>query len=83
MNVEAAATSIHLTVGEVLASLTLVALAAAISFWQRADLEQDIAVAVARSAVQLNARVTRPARGTASRVMPSRAGRTHPGTALQ
>jgi putative ABC transport system permease protein len=55
VSVEAAATSIHLTVGEVLASLTLVALAAAISFWQRADLEQDIAVAVARSAVQLTA----------------------------
>jgi putative ABC transport system permease protein len=50
-----ATTSIHLTIGEVFASLTLVAIAAAISFWQRADLEQDIAIAVARSFVQLTA----------------------------
>jgi putative ABC transport system permease protein len=39
----------------VAASLALVALAAAISFWQRADLERDIAVATARSFVQLTA----------------------------
>jgi putative ABC transport system permease protein len=39
----------------VAASLVLVALAAAISFWQRADLERDIAVATARSFVQLTA----------------------------
>jgi putative ABC transport system permease protein len=46
---------IQLSLGQVAASLTLVALAAAISFWQRADLEEDIAVAVARSFVQLTA----------------------------
>jgi putative ABC transport system permease protein len=55
VSVEATTTSIHLTVGQILASLTLVALAIAISFWQRADLEQDIAVAVARSFIQLTA----------------------------
>src|SRR3954470_12065632 len=48
-------TSIDLSLGQVAASLALVALAAAISFWQRADLEEDIAVAVARSFVQLTA----------------------------
>ena len=53
--IAAATNSIHLTIGAVLASLTLVAIAAAISFWQRANLEQDIAVAVARSFVQLTA----------------------------
>jgi putative ABC transport system permease protein len=47
--------SIHLSLGQVAASLALVALAVAISFWQRADLEEDIAVAVARSFVQLTA----------------------------
>ena len=48
-------TSIDISFGQVAASLALVALAAAISFWQRADLEEDIAVAVARSFVQLTA----------------------------
>ena len=48
-----AATSIHIAVWQVAASLALVALAAAISFWQKADLERDIAVATARSIVQL------------------------------
>ena len=47
--------AIHLSFGQVAASLAIVALAAAISFWQRADLEEDIAVAVARSFVQLTA----------------------------
>ena len=47
--------SIHLSLGQVAASLALVALAAAVSFWQRADLEEDIAIAVARSFVQLTA----------------------------
>ena len=46
-------TSIHVELWQVAASLVLVALAAAISFWQRADLERDIAVATARSIVQL------------------------------
>jgi len=46
-------TSIHVAVWQVAASLALVALAAAISFWQKADLERDIAVATGRSIVQL------------------------------
>ncbi len=46
-------TSIHVTPGEVAASLALVALAAAISFWRRADLERDIGIATVRSFVQL------------------------------
>ncbi|MEA2365041.1 MAG: UDP-glucose/iron transport system permease protein [Thermoleophilaceae bacterium] len=47
--------SISITLGEVAASLVLVALAAAVSFWRRAELEQDIAVAVLRSFLQLTA----------------------------
>ena len=46
-------TSIHVHLWQVAASLVLVALAAAISYWQRADLERDIAVATGRSIVQL------------------------------
>ena len=45
--------AIHLSTAQVAASLALVALAIAISVWQRADLEREISVAVARSAVQL------------------------------
>jgi putative ABC transport system permease protein len=48
-------TSIHVSLGQVAASLALVALAAAISLWRRADLERDIVVATARSFVQLTA----------------------------
>jgi len=48
-------TSIHVSLGEVGASLALVVLAAAISLWRRADLERDIAVATVRSFVQLTA----------------------------
>jgi UDP-glucose/iron transport system permease protein len=48
-----AAASIQVTLGEVAASLVLVAMAAAISFWRRADLEEDIGIAVVRSMVQL------------------------------
>jgi putative ABC transport system permease protein len=48
-------TSIHVTLGEVAATLVLVAIAAAVSFWQKADLERDIGVAVARSFIQLTA----------------------------
>ena len=48
-------TSIHLVPGQVAASLALVALAAAISFWQKADLERDIGIATVRSFVQLTA----------------------------
>ena len=46
---------IQVSLGEVAASLALVALAIAASFWQRADLEGDIAVAVVRSFIQLTA----------------------------
>jgi putative ABC transport system permease protein len=49
----ALATSIHVDLWQVGAALALVALAAAISFWRRADLERDIAVATVRSIVQL------------------------------
>jgi putative ABC transport system permease protein len=47
--------AIHLSIGQVAESLALVALAAGVSFWQRADLERDIAIATARSFVQLTA----------------------------
>jgi putative ABC transport system permease protein len=47
--------AIHLDVGQVAASLVLVAVAALVSIWQRADLERDIAVATVRSFVQLTA----------------------------
>ena len=47
--------SIHVSLGEVAASLALVALAVAVSFWRRADLERDIGIAVVRSVVQLTA----------------------------
>jgi len=53
--VAASGTSIHVTPGEVAASLALVALAAAISLWRKADLERDIGVATVRSFVQLTA----------------------------
>ena len=42
-------TSIHVSLGQVAASLALVALAAAISFWRKADLERDIVIATVRS----------------------------------
>jgi len=44
---------IHVALWQVAASLVLVALAVAISFWRRADLERDIVVATVRSIVQL------------------------------
>ena len=47
--------SIDVSVGEVAASLVLVVIAIAASRWRRAELEEDIAVAVARSFVQLTA----------------------------
>ena len=46
---------IDITLGEVAATLALVALAAAVSFWRRAELEGDLAVAVLRSFLQLTA----------------------------
>jgi UDP-glucose/iron transport system permease protein len=49
------ATSIHVSLGEVAAALVLVAIAAAISFWRRTDLERDIVIATVRSLVQLTA----------------------------
>ena len=47
--------SIHLSLAQVAASLVLVAVAIAISIWERVDLERDIAIAVVRSFVQLSA----------------------------
>jgi putative ABC transport system permease protein len=46
-------TSIHVALWQVAASLALVAVAAAISVWRRAELERDIVVATVRSIVQL------------------------------
>src|SRR4051812_42333598 len=48
-------TSIHVTLGEVAATLVLVGIAVAVSFWRKADLEKDIGIAVVRSAIQLTA----------------------------
>ena len=47
--------SIDVSLGEVAASVALVALAAAISFWRDADLERDIGIALVRSFIQLTA----------------------------
>ncbi len=47
--------TVSITLSEVAASLALVAVAIAVSFWRRAELEQDIAVAVIRSFIQLTA----------------------------
>jgi putative ABC transport system permease protein len=46
-------TGIHVTLGEVAASLVLVAIAVAVSIWRRTGLEGDIGIAVVRSAIQL------------------------------
>jgi putative ABC transport system permease protein len=46
---------IDVTLGEVAASLALVGLAAAVSLWQRADLERDMGLAILRSFLQLSA----------------------------
>lgn len=48
-------TGIDVSLGQVAAALALVAIAIAVSFWQRADLERDIGIAVVRSFVQLTA----------------------------
>jgi putative ABC transport system permease protein len=48
-------TSIDVSLGEVAASIVLLALAAAISRWRAADLERDIVIALVRSFVQLTA----------------------------
>ena len=47
--------TVSITLGEVAASLALIAVAIGVSFWHRAELEQDIAVAVLRSFLQLTA----------------------------
>jgi putative ABC transport system permease protein len=47
--------TVDISLAEVAASIALVALAAAVSSWRRAELEQDLAVAVLRSFVQLTA----------------------------
>jgi len=49
------AAAIHLSLGQVAATLSLVAVAAAVSIWQHADLERDIGIATIRSLVQLTA----------------------------
>lgn len=48
-------TAIDVSLGEVAATLALVAVAAAVSLWRRAELEQDIGLAVLRSFLQLTA----------------------------
>ncbi len=48
-------TTIDVTLGQVAATLVLVAIAIAVSRWQQADLEGDIAIAVGRSFIQLSA----------------------------
>ena len=47
--------SAHITLLQVAGSLALVAIAIAVSFWRSAEVEQDMAVAVVRSFVQLTA----------------------------
>jgi putative ABC transport system permease protein len=46
---------IHLSLGQVAAALALVGVAIAVSVWQHADLERDIAIATIRSFIQLTA----------------------------
>ena len=48
-------TVVDVTLGEVAASLVLVAIAAGVSLWRRAEVESDLGVAVLRSFVQLTA----------------------------
>ncbi len=47
--------SVDVTLAEVAASLVLVAIAAGVSLWRRADLESDLGLAVLRSFLQLTA----------------------------
>ena len=51
----AAMSTVDITLAEVAASLALVAIAAAVSLWRRAELEADLGVAVLRSFLQLTA----------------------------
>jgi len=48
-------TSIHVSLADVAATLVLVALAVAVSVWQRTNLEGDIGMALVRSFIQLTA----------------------------
>jgi putative ABC transport system permease protein len=48
-------TGIDVSLGQVAAALALVAIAVAVSFWQRAGLEEEIGIAVVRSFIQLTA----------------------------
>lgn len=48
-------TGIEVSLGEVAASLALVAIATAVSLWRKADLEADLGLAVVRSFLQLTA----------------------------
>jgi putative ABC transport system permease protein len=47
--------AVHIGLGDVAATLALVAVAVAVAVWERTDLEGDIALAVARSFIQLTA----------------------------
>ena len=47
--------TVDITLGEVGAALALVAIAAAVSLWRRAELESDLGIAVLRSFLQLSA----------------------------
>jgi putative ABC transport system permease protein len=47
--------TIHIGIGDVAATLALVAVALAVAVWERTDLGGDIAIAVARSFIQLTA----------------------------
>jgi putative ABC transport system permease protein len=47
--------TVDITLGEVAAALALVAIAAAVSLWRRAELESDLGIAVLRSFLQLSA----------------------------
>jgi putative ABC transport system permease protein len=47
--------AVTISLGQVAAALALVAVAAAVSLWRHADLEQDLGVAVLRSFIQLTA----------------------------
>jgi len=49
------AAAVHISLGQLAATLALVAVAVAVSLWQHVELERDIGVAVARSFVQLTA----------------------------
>jgi putative ABC transport system permease protein len=47
--------AVHISLGQVAATLALVGVAVLVSLWQRADLERDIAIAAIRSVAQLTA----------------------------